>query len=441
VTRADTTHVVIVGGGFAGVGCAKELAGHDDVRVTLLDRNDYHQFQPLLYQVATSKLARGDVAYSLRALFRDDANVEVVLGDVESVDPASKTVTTADGRSFSGDVLVLAAGARARFFHTPGAEEHSFPLYTVDDATRLRGRILELFQEADANPSLIDRGALNFVVVGAGATGTEVAGALADLIQRTMTVEYSEELAKRARIVMIEHGPAVLGPFSEGAHEYAAGVLERNGVELRMETGVSEVAEDRVMLSDGTEIATRCVIWGGGIAAAPLAGQCGLPLGAGGRIDVQPDLTVEGFPDVYALGDIANIAGPDDRSLPQLGSVALQSGRWAAKNIRAAAKGKERTPFHYKDKGIMAMIGRNAAVAEVGKQRHEVHGKPAFLMWVGVHAALLTGVRTRMDAFMEWSWDYFAPTHEWEALDRSETSRIDWGDGPGGESNERGTDG
>jgi len=431
---------VIVGGGFAGVGCAKELAGRDGVRVTLIDRNDYHQFQPLLYQVATSKLARQDVAYSLRRLFVDDSNVEVVLGEVESVDPAAKAVTTGDGRTFSGDVLVLAAGARARFFHTPGAEEHSFPLYTVDDATRLRGRIIQLFEDAHGNPALLDRGALNFVVVGAGATGTEVAGALADLVKRTMSVEYTDDIAKRARIVMVDHGPAVLGPFSEGAHDYAAGVLEQNGVELRMQTGVSEVAEDRVILSDGTEIATRCVIWGGGIAAAPLAEQCGLPVGGGGRIDVQPDLTVEGFPDVYALGDIANIPGPDGRPLPQLGSVALQAGRWAAKNIRAAAKGKERTPFHYKDKGMMAMIGRNAAVAEIGKHRHEVHGKPAFLMWVGVHAALLTGVRTRMDAFVEWAWDYFAPMKEWEALDRSETSRIDWGEDESEDGGE-GTDG
>jgi NADH:quinone reductase (non-electrogenic) len=422
------SHVVVVGGGFAGLGCARELSKHEEVRVTLLDRNNYHQFQPLLYQVATCQLAPGDVAFSLRALFRDRPNVDVKLGEVVSADPSTRTVTTADGETFTGDTLVLAAGSRARFFGTPGASENSFPLYSLEDAQRLRARILDLFEAADRDHALIEEGALTFVVVGAGATGTEVAGAVAELISRTMRVEYPDVTMSRARVIVIDHGSAVLGPFSDGAHEYAAKVLERDGVELRMETGVKEVGAGHVALSDGTAIKTRCVIWGGGIAAAPLVERSGLPAGRGGRVDVLPDLGVEGHPGVYVLGDLANIAGPDGELLPQLGSVAMQSGRWAAKNILADIHGKPRKPFHYKDKGIMAMIGRNAAVAEVGKNRHEVHGTVAFMMWLGVHATLMTGVRTRIDAFVEWAWDYFSSTRASQVLVRSDERRIDWGD-------------
>ncbi len=422
------SRVIIVGGGFAGVGCASELAKHDDVQVTLIDRNNYHQFQPLLYQVATSQLSRGDVAFSLRALYHRRPNVEVKLGEVTAVDPAALSVTTAHGETYTGDALVLAAGSRARFFGTPGAAEHAFPLYSLEDAERLRARILDVFEATDRDPSLLEEGSLNFVVVGAGATGTEISGALAELINRTMSVEYPNLTMSRAKVIMVDHGGAVLGPFSEGAHEYAAKALERDGVELRMGTGVEEVGPGHVRLSDGTSIKTRCTIWGGGIAAAPLVEASGVPAGRGGRVDVLPDLTVEGHPRVYALGDLANIAGQDGEPLPQLGSVAMQSGTWAAKNIVADLAGKERTPFKYKDKGIMAMIGRNAAVAEVGKHRHEVHGTVAFLMWLGVHAALLSGVRPKVDAFIEWAWDYFTPTRSSQVLDRSDAVHIDWGE-------------
>jgi NADH dehydrogenase len=428
MTAEERTHVVIVGGGFAGLGCARELAKHKDVHVTLIDRNNYHQFQPLLYQVATSQLAKGDVAYSLRALFHDRDNVDVKLAEVTSVDPESRTVTTEDGQTFTGDTLVLAAGAKVNFFGTPGAEEHSFPLYTVDDAVELRARILGVFEEADRNPGLIDEGALNFVVVGAGATGTEIAGALAEMINGTMRAEYHDLATDAAQVVVVDHGPAVLGPFSEDAHEYAARKLEKDGVLLRLRTGVKEVGPGHALLSDGTRIATRCVIWGGGIASSPLTAASGIEVGDRGRIDVLPDLSVEGFPHVFALGDLANIKGADGEILPQLGSVALQSGRWAAKNIIADLKGKDRHPFHYKDKGIMAMIGHNAAVAEVGKHRHEVHGTVAFMMWLGVHAALMTGVRTRVDAFVDWAWDYASPTRGPQVLDRSDARRIDWDD-------------
>jgi NADH dehydrogenase len=428
VSETRRTGVVIVGAGFAGLGCARALAKHKDVHVTLIDRNDYHQFQPLLYQVATSQLARADVAFPLRELFHPHPNVEVVLAEVESVDGRARAVTTADGRTFQGDALVLAAGSRARFFKTPGAAEHSFPLYTVEHADRLRAQIIGVFDAVHRDPSLIDEGALKFVVVGAGATGTEIAGALAEMITHTMPVEYPDLDISSAKVVMVDHGAAVLGPFSEHAHTYAASVLARDGVELRLRTGVEEVGPGHAVLSDGSRIPTRTVIWGGGIAAAPLAEASGLPTGRGGRVDVRPELTVEGYPGVYVLGDLANIAGPDGALLPQLGSVALQSGQWAAKNIMAGIDGEKPRPFHYKDKGIMAMIGHNSAVAEVGKGRHEVDGTVAFLMWLGVHATLMTGVRPKVDAFMDWAWDYFSPGRASQPLDRSDAPRIDWGE-------------
>lgn len=420
------THVVIVGGGFAGVGCARALADQDGVRVTLIDRNNYHQFQPLLYQVATSQLASSDVAYSLRKLFAKTRNVDVKLGEVAKIDAPSHTVTMLDGDELHGDVLVLAAGSRPNFFRTPGAAEHAFPLYCLDDAVRLRSRIIGVFEAADRNPELIDQGALTFVVVGGGATGVEIAGALADLVHETMTLEYRDLAVSAARVHIAEAGHALLAPFSDSAHDYVVKVLSRKGVRIHTGSAVTEVGAGHVTLADGTAIPTRCVIWGGGIMAPSLASAAGLPQGRGGRIGVDPDLTVPGAPGVYAIGDVANIPAPDGAAHPQLGSVALQSGTTAAANILADRAGGHRKAFHYHDKGIMAMIGRGAAIAEVGAHRHELHGPIAFSAWLGVHASLMTGVRNRVDAFVAWGSDYFTSERGPQVLDHAEAAAIDW---------------
>ena len=419
-------HVVIVGAGFAGISCAKALARNANFQITLLDRNNYLQFQPLLYQVATSQLAPNDVAYSLRKLFDRCKNVQVKLGEVAAVDSAAKTVTTATGETYQGDYLVLAAGARANFFDIPGAEQHAFPMYSLDDSQRLRFRILQVFEEADRDPRLINQGALNFVVVGAGATGVEVAGALAELIRDSMTKEFRNLPVQHARIYLVDYGHTVLSPFSSKAHTYAEKVLQDAGVELRLKTGVKEVTPGHVLLSDGATIKTRATIWAGGLKAAPLASKAGLPQGHGGRIDVLPDLTVAGFPSIYVLGDLANIPNPVGGALPQLGSVAQQGGYWAAKNILADAAGKPRTPFQYDDKGIMAMITRSAAVVEIGEKRHELHGHVAAAMWLGVHASLMTGVRNKIEAFIQWTWSYFTRDRGPQLLDRTDIPRIDW---------------
>ena len=419
-------HVVVVGGGFAGLGCVRRLADEAGVTVTLVDRHNYHQFQPLLYQVATSQLASSDIAFSLRKLFRNHENVDVKLGEVAAFDPVDRSVTLAGGERFAGDTLVLAAGSRPNFFRTPGAEEHALPLYALDDATRLRSRILEVFEAADRDASLLDQGALTFVVVGGGPTGVELAGALADLIADTMTLEYHHLAVTAAQIHLVDLGHTLLGPFSDTAHDYAAKVLGRKGVRLHLGVAVTEVGPGHVTLADGSVIPTRCVVWGGGIRAPTIAATDALPHGRGGRIDVEPDLTVAGAPGVYVVGDVANIPGPSGEAQPQLGSVALQSGRWAAENILADAAGKPRKPFHYHDKGIMAMIGRGAAIAEVGAHRHELHGPIAFAAWLGVHASLMTGVRNRIDAFVDWGWDYFTKARGPQVLDHPDAARIHW---------------
>jgi NADH:ubiquinone reductase (H+-translocating) len=427
MSGSEGRHVVIVGGGFAGLGCAQRLAKHDDVRVTLLDRNNYHQFQPLLYQVATSQLAPSDIAHSLRSVFADQKNVDVKLAEISAFDPATKTVTSTDGERWEADVLVLAAGSQPNFFGTPGASESSFPLYSLDDATRLRSRILGIFEQVDRDPKLIERGALNFVIVGGGPTGVEVAGAIADMLSVTVPAVYQDLDASSAQIHLLDYGDALLKPFSEKAHSYVAKVLEEKGVKAHLGTGVKEVATGHALLSDGATIPTRCVIWGGGIKAAEVAAE-GLAQGRAGRVDVEGDLTLADHPGVYVIGDIANIPEAGAGTLPQLGSVALQSGHWAADNILADFEGKPRKPFVYHDKGIMAMIGRGAAIAEVGKRHHEIHGQLAHMAWLGVHASLMTGTKAKIEAFVDWAWDGFSKTGGPHVLDRGDAAEIDWDD-------------
>ena len=268
------------------------------------------------------------------------------------------------------------------------------------------------------------------MIVGGGPTGVEVAGALGDMVQLTLPSEYRNIDASKARICLLDHGDALLKPFSDSAHGYAAKVLDEKGVEIHLGTGVTEVGSGHAVFSDGTVLPTRCVVWGGGITAAGVAADCGLAQGRGGRVDVQPDLTLGGDPNVYVIGDIANIPGPDDQALPQLGSVALQSGAQAADNIIAGFEGKKRKDFRYHDKGIMAMIGRGAAIAEVGKHHHEVHGELAHMAWLGVHASLLTGTRAKIESFVDWAWDGFTKTGGPHVLDRGDAAEINWDDDP-----------
>jgi NADH dehydrogenase len=429
------THVVVVGGGLAGVACAKLLADDRRTRVTLLDRTGYHQFQPLLYQVATAELTGKDMSFDLNRVFADDPGVTVRTAEVSSADADTTTVRLADGKTITGDVLVLAAGAQPNFFRTPGAAEYSFPLYGLADALRIRARAMQLFADVAARPELADTGALTFVVVGGGPTGVETAGALAELTHSVMPRVYDTLPEARARVILVDLGNTILPTFSDQAHEYASKQLRKRGVELRLGVSVTEVGPDHVRLSDGTTLPSHLVVWGGGEMAAALAGATGgVSPGHGGRVDVQPDLSVAGHANVYALGDFANIASPGrscgTEPLPQLGSVAQQSGAWAARNILADLDGMPRSDFEYHDKGIMAMIGRKAAVAEIGEHRREMHGRVAFAAWLGVHAELLANAGAEARAFTSWAEEFYVRPHQRSAeLLRSSTQddpHIDW---------------
>ena len=419
-------HVIIVGGGFAGLNCARKLASDSDVRITLIDKNNYQQFQPLLYQVAAAGLAPSNAAFALRNVLRHHSNVDVKLGEVVSVDLETRTAETAEGQKYRGDYLVLAAGSQANFFGTPGADKYTYPLYSLHDAELLRSRILAVLESADRDPSVIAKGALNFVIVGAGPTGTEMAGTLGGMTHWMLKDVYKDLDLSKAQIFLVDHGHSVLSAFSKKSQQYALSMLEQRGVQVRLGMAAKEVAPDHVLLSDGTQILTRTVIWAGGLKASSLSGNAGIAPGHGGRIDVQPDFSVKDFPGVYALGDFANITGADGKPLPQLASVAEQSGKWCAKNIAAVIAGEPEEPFRYFDKGIMAMIGRNAAVVEVGEHRHELRGPVAFAAWLGVHAALLTTARAKIETFVEWGWDYFGKAHADPVLDRTSQANINW---------------
>jgi NADH dehydrogenase len=430
MSEAQPIHVVIVGGGFAGVGCAKRLAGELHVRVTLIDKNGYHQFQPLIYQVATAELIGDDIAFKHSDIFEHHHNIDARQAEVTSIDPHARSVNLADGSTVAGDVLVLTAGADPEFFHVPGAEEHAYPLYSLADARRVRARVIQIFQDVAANPKLIDEGALNFVIVGAGPTGVEFAGALSELIHDVMPKLYGNLDVSLAKVIVVDRGHAVLNAFSESAHAYAAKQLDHREVKVLLGSGVTEVARDHVKLEDGSTVATHLTVWGGGEKAAPVIETSGVDVGHGGRVTVDEFLQVPGFPGVYAAGDAANVPDGHGGVFPQLGSVAQQSGDWVGRNILAEMNKEQPMAFRYHDKGIMAMIGRRAAVAEIGEHRHELHGRVAFAAWLGVHAALLSNIGAETHAFMAWAEDFYVrPHHRSAALlnpDQIDAPRIKW---------------
>ncbi|HEY8699873.1 MAG TPA: NAD(P)/FAD-dependent oxidoreductase [Arthrobacter sp.] len=393
----DTYQVIVVGGGFAGLTAAREL-GRKGVNVLLIDANNYHQFQPLLYQLATSQIGVAAIARPLRSVFRRIRRVKVMTANVAAVDVAKRTVTTDDGDTLQARVLVIAAGGVPNFFDTPGAEEHAFPLYSVTDATRLGSSLTKLLDQADREPG----GSVDMVVVGGGPTGVETAGAMAENAKFVVAKFFSPQLAARCRVHLVDMVPTVLNTFSSKSQEYATRRLAKIGVQLHMGVSVTEVRADGVTLADGTDIPGRIVVWAGGLKAGNVIANSGLAQGKGGRIDVNPDLTAPDVDGVYVIGDAANITDSTGAQLPQLGSVAQQAGKWAAGNIHADLSGGTRQAFRYFDKGYMAMIGRGAAVAELGRKRIQLQGSLAFVSWLVVHLALLSGFQQKVRALFSW---------------------------------------
>jgi NADH:ubiquinone reductase (H+-translocating) len=402
-------HVLVLGGGFAGVGAARKLK-KAKVDVTVVDKNDYHTFQPLLYQVATDLLETAACGHPLRDLFHEQPNAAVHVASVTGIDLARREVQFAEMGPLTYDYLVLGLGAGVNFFGVEGAEEHAFPMYTLADAVRLKEHVLGKWEDVDRNPALVEDGAVNVVIVGGGPTGIESAGALAELYRSNFSEDYPGISQDQARIVLVEAGSALLSMFRSDIRSYTKKALEGRGVEVMLGEVVASVEPTRVTLKSGTVIEAHTLVWGAGLQASPLVALLGVELQHGNRVPVEPDLSVAGHPEVFAVGDIAWITDAKTNDvLPQLGSVALQAGERAGENIARLAAGKDTEPFEYHDKGTMATIGRGAAVVQT-RGGHTLKGKAAFLAWGGVHLALLSTGEDRAKAVVDWTWAGF--THE-----------------------------
>jgi NADH:quinone reductase (non-electrogenic) len=401
---ADLPHVVILGAGFGGIGAAQELR-EAAARITIVDQNDYHAFQPLLYQVATDELGASEVGYPVRELLHRHANFDFHRCAARSIDLAKKQVVADGIAPLRYDYLVLAMGAVVNYHGTPGAAEHSIPLYTLRDAVRLHDQILNMFEAADRNPASVDDGTLTFCIVGGGPTGTELAGAMSELLHTELAEDYPNLSVEKVRIILYEHSPHLLAAFKPKLRDYAQRELKNRGVEVHTEIGVSAVRPTEITLSTGEVIKTRTLIWAAGLAANPITAALGVELGPGGRVPVGSDLQLNDHPGTFALGDIAAMTDAKfGKALPGLGAVALQAGRHAGKSIARLIAGKPAEPFHYIDKGTMAQIGRGAAVVEL-PTGGTLTGRVAWLAWLGVHLSLLSGAEEKTSVFVDWGWN------------------------------------
>jgi NADH:ubiquinone reductase (H+-translocating) len=393
--------VLILGGGFAGVGAAQKLE-HADADVVLVDRHEYHTFQPLLYQLATGLLEVTAVGHSLRDLVGHHDNTTVHRGTVSSVDLAAREARFEDLPPMTYDYLVLGVGAEVNFFGTEGATEHAFPMYTLPHAVNLKDHLLERWDAVDHDPRLIEDGALNVVVVGGGPTGVETAGAIAELYRSVFAKDYPSIGQDEARVILVEAGPELFSMFKPKLREYATKALTERTVEVKTGETVAAVASNRVTLESGEVIKAHTLVWGAGLQGNHFVQSLDLELERGKRIGVGDDLTLPGHPEVYVVGDVAAIYDTKrEQVLPQLGSVALQSGEHAGETIARRIAGKKTKPFAYKDKGTMAAIGRRAACVEFLAGR-TMTGTKAQVAWATVHLALLPTNEDRSKAVVDW---------------------------------------
>jgi NADH:quinone reductase (non-electrogenic) len=401
-TATARPRVLILGGGFAGVGAAQKLKDAD-ADVVLVDRHDYHTFQPLLYQFATGLLDTTGVGHSLRDLLEGHGNATIHKASVTAVDLERRTVSFEEMAPISYDYLVFGLGAQVNFFGTEGAAEHAFPMYTLPHALRLKDHLIERWEAADKDPSLAADGALNVVVVGGGPTGVETAGAIAELYRGAFAKDFGNVAEDDARITLVEAGPELFPMFKPNLREYTAKALAKRTVDVKTGVAVSSVSPTRVTLKSGDELAAHTLVWGAGLQGNELVQSLGLELQRGNRIGVGPDLTLPEHPEVYVIGDVAAITdSKTEQVLPQLGSVALQSGEHAGETIAKRIAGKKTKPFAYRDKGTMATIGRGAAVVQFLRGR-TMKGAKAQLAWGTVHLALLPTNEDRAKAVVSWA--------------------------------------
>jgi NADH dehydrogenase len=406
MTRDSLPHLVIIGGGFAGLWATRALASAR-IRITLVDRRNHHLFQPLLYQVATAGLSAPDIAAPLRHILGDQRNVEVRLGEVTSIDKARRQITLADGSQLGYDTLMLCTGATHAYFGHDEWAADAPGLKTLDDAIALRRKLLLAFERAEAEPDPARKAAwLSFAVVGGGPTGVELAGTLAEIARHTLRNEFRHIDPASAKVRLVEAGPRVLSSFPEVLSLKARRQLEKLGVEVLTGTAVSHIDGEGFQLGEQF-IAARTVVWAAGVAASPLARTLEVPLDRAGRVPVQPDLTLDGHPEIFVAGDLAALQQADGRPVPGVAPAAKQMGKHVAATLRARLEGKPSPgPFKYQDFGNLATIGRMAAIVHLG--RLQLSGVLAWWFWLAAHVFFLIGFRNRIVVLLNWAVAYWS---------------------------------
>ncbi len=395
-------HVVILGGGFGGMNAASSLR-HAPVRITLVDKHNHHLFQPLLYQVATAALNPSDIAYPIRRIFRNQRNVTPILAEAKQVLPEAKKVILVDGE-LSYDFLIVATGATHSYFGHDEWQRYAPGLKNIEDARAIRSRMLRAFEyaERETDPAKAQDW-LNFVIVGGGPTGVELAGAFIEIARHTLSEDFRHIDPRKARVVLLEGTDRILQTFSPATSKKAEEQLRALGVEVRTKTRVTGIDGEGIWVGQD-RIRARNVIWAAGVAASPLGRSLGVSLDKAGRVPVLPDLTISGHPEIFVIGDLAAFT-QDGETVPGVAPVAIQEGKQVAQNIRRRLDGESYKPFRYFDKGMMATIGRAAAVAEIGKLR--LSGFIAWMAWLFIHILYLIGFRNRLIVLFDWAWVYF----------------------------------
>jgi NADH dehydrogenase len=404
VNTQKLPHVVIIGAGFGGLETAQRLR-NAPVQITLIDRQNYHLFQPLLYQVAIAGLVPSQIAYPLRTIFRRQKNLTFQMGEVTSVD-FDKRFIRSNGSVIAYDYLVLAVGGQTNFFGLKAVEENGFQLKSIEDATATRNHLLRMFERAsrEADPD-VRRALLTFVVVGGGPTGVETAGALAELITHVLTKDYPQMDLREVRVLLIEATGTVMPAYPDGLRKATIQLLEGKDVEILLNTRLTDYNGRTITLADGGHVDAYTVIWTAGVRSAEMTDHWGVQQAAAGRVRVEPTLQLPQHPEVFVIGDTAYMEDEQGKPLPMLATVAQQQAKTAARNLQKLLKREKLDPFHYKDPGLLATIGRNAAVARIWGLSFS--GFVAWVIWVGLHIFRLIGFRNRLVVLINWAWDYF----------------------------------